>query len=763
MLVLDDLHAADEPSLLLLRFLVRQLGASRLLVVGAYRDVDPSLSDPLTTALTELVREPVTKSLALAGLGDREVAHFIELNTGEAPNDELVAAIHEETDGNPLFVGEIVRLLATEGGLDNAAARSRLTIPQSVRDVIARRVRHLSEECSRVLVLACVLGREFSLDALARLGGVSENELLDTLDEAMIAGVVSDLPGGGPGRLRFAHVLIRDTLYEGLTTARRVRLHRLTVEALENLYGEEPGSHLAELVHQSIAGRDFERGLRYARRAGDRALALLAYEEAARLYELALETLERSHPEDEATRCELLLSLGEGHARAGNMAAAKRTFLEAADIARRLGRSANLAHAAAGYGGRLAWPRAGEDDRLVPLLEEGLRALGDENIELRARLLGRLAGALRDEPLRDRRDRLSREAVELARRSGNPTALAYALDGRGAAIFGPDTVDECLALGDELCEVATRSGDREQAVAGHWLRSLAQLIVGDVRDAEVDLAAAARIADELRQPVQFWLVGATRATLALAAGRLDEAEELIPKALAFGEGNTRDAFAAYLFQRYTLNSFRGRVEELEATIRSSVDAYPNRPVFRCLLAHLYGQLGREPQAKRAFAELAAEGSSTLAFDQEWLYGMSLLAETCSLLSDRESAAVLYRLLRPYAALNAFDPPEGIRGSVSRYLGILAATTGHWSDAERHFEDALAMNGRMGARPWLAYTQHDYARMLIARDHPGDQDSAHELLRAALVTYRALGMDNYAVSASQLVHEIAQENAGVEPH
>jgi tetratricopeptide (TPR) repeat protein len=738
-LVFDDLHAADEPSLLLLQFLARQLGESRLLVIGAYRDVDPSLSDPLATALTELAREPVTKSLALTGLGDRDVAHFIELTTGEAPNDELVAAIQEETEGNPLFVGEIVRLLATEGNLENTAARSRLTIPQSVRDVIARRLRHLSGECNRVLVLACVLGREFSLAALARLGGVSENELLDTLDEAMIAGVVSDLPGA-PGRLRFAHVLIRDTLYEELTAARRVRLHRLTVEALEDLYGDEPGSHLAELVQQSVAGNDFERGLRYTRRAGDRALGLLAYEEAARLYELALEALALSDPDDEATRCELLLSLGEGHARAGNMTAAKRTFLDAADIARRLGRSANLAHAAAGYGGRLAWPRAGEDDRLVPLLEEGLAALDDENVELRARLLGRLAGALRDEHSRDRRDRLSRESVELARRSGNATALAYALDGRAAAIFGPDTVAECLALGDELCEVAAWSGDREQAVAGHWLRILAQVIVGDVREAEVDLAAAARTADELRQPGQLWLVGATRAILALAAGRLDEAEELIPKALAFGQGATRDAAAAYLFQRYTLNCFRSRPKELEATIRASVDEYPTRPVFRCLLARLHGQLGRGPQAKRALAELAVDDFSALPFDQEWLYGMSLLAETCSFLSDPALAAVLHRLLRPYAALNTLDPPDGIRGSVSRYLGILATTMERWSDAERHFEDALAMNDRMGARPWLAYTQDDYARMLSARDLPGDRDRAHELLRTARITYRALGMD-----------------------
>ena len=263
-----------------------------------------------------------------------------------------------------------MRLLAVEGLRSKSAAEVRLAIPQSVRDVIARRLTHLSGECYWMLVLASVLGREFALDALARVAGLSEEELLDALDEAMAARVVSDVPGVH-GRLRFAHVLIRDSLYDGLTSARRVRLHRLAVEALEAFYGDEPGPHLAELAHHSIAGRDFDRGLRYAARAADRALALLAYEESARLCEAALDALALGDLRDEKTRCELLLSLGEAEARAGNTAGAKRAFLNAADIARSLGLARELARAAAGYGGRIVWARAGGDDRLVPLLEEG--------------------------------------------------------------------------------------------------------------------------------------------------------------------------------------------------------------------------------------------------------------------------------------------------------------------------------------------------------------------------------------------------------
>jgi DNA-binding SARP family transcriptional activator/tetratricopeptide (TPR) repeat protein len=737
-LFLDDLHAADEPSLLLLQFLARELGESRLLLVGAYRNVDPSPTDPLTIALTELAREPVTRSIALAGLGEREVARFIELTSGEAPSEELVVTIHEETEGNPLFVGEIVRLLAAEGGLD-AREAPRLAIPQSVRDVIARRLRHLSENCNQVLVLASVLGREFGLVTLARLGRVPEVELLDTLDEAMAARVVSDVPGS-PGHLRFAHVLIRDTLYEGLTTVRRVRLHRLVVEALEALYGEEPGPHLAELAHHAIAGGDFEKGLRYARRAGDRALTLLAYEEATRLYETALEALDPSGTSDETARCGLLLSLGEAKIRAGDSPTAKKAFLDAAEIAQRLGLARELARAAAGYGGRIMYARAGGDDRLVPLLEEGLAELDDEDVELRVRLLARLAGALRDEHSRDRRDTLSREAVELARRSGNPRALAYALDGRAAAILAPDTVVECLTLGSELCKVAERIGDKERVVHGHWHRMIAEGMVGDIRDAELDIAAGSHIAEELRQPAQLWGLWASQAMHALAAGRLTGADELVAKAFAFGErAQPEMAIPVYRLQKHTLCEFRGGLEEIEPAIRDLVAEYPARLAFRCLLAHLWAQLGRMQEARRVFEELATNDFAALPFDMEWLLGMSLLAETSSLLADTDSARVLYELLLPWKAFNVADHPEAMRGSVSRYLGILASALQHFDEAEPHFEKALETNARMGARPWLAHTQRDYARMLLARNAGGDQEKAQQLLSQALMTYRELGM------------------------
>jgi DNA-binding SARP family transcriptional activator len=742
-LVLDDLHAADAPSLLLLRFLARELGSTRILILGAFRDVDPIPGQALTEMLVSVAREPVTRRLSLGGLSEAELAEYVELTASEISTPGLAAALHLETEGNPFFAGEIVRLLTAEGVASGSTPEVRLAIPDTVRDVIDRRLGHLSEGCHRMLVLASVLGREFALDALARVTALPGEELLSMLDEATAARVVYDVPGD-PGRLRFAHMLIRDTIYDGLTSARRVQLHRLVVEVLESLYGDQPDSHLAELAYHSVSGRDPNKGLQYAWRAGDRELGLLAYEEAGRLYGMALEALELAEPLPETARCELLLAVGEAEVRAGETVSAKRAFLEAAGIARRLGLRRELARAAAGYGGRFMWGRAAGDEQLVPLLGEGLAALADEDVGLRARLLARLAGALRDEHSRARRDRLSREAVELARRAGNTVALAYALDGRLAAISAPDTVDDCLALVRELRDVGERIGDPERVANALDHRRTRELMTGDLHEAEAALEAEGRLFDAIRQPMHRWQVQSTRAMFALATGRLTEAEALIPQAFASGERALPDmAIPVYRLQRDALRDLQGRLEEVEPPIRDLVTEYPARPVFRCVLVHVHARLRQVAEGQRALDDLAQDDFAGLPFDQEWLFGMSLLAEAASLLGDSDSGAILYRLLVPWAAFSAADHPEGFRGSIARYLGLLATTTRSWTDAQTHFEDALAANARMGARPWLAHTQADYARMLIARDGTGDRVRARELLDAARSIYRELGMESWA--------------------
>jgi hypothetical protein len=306
--------------------------------------------------------------------------------------------------------------------------------------------------------------REFDLDAPTGISGLERGAILELLDEAMEARVVSEV-AGAIGRMRFAHALIRDAAYHGLTRSRRVQLHRQVGEALEALYASNLDPHLAELAHhffESAAGGNGQKAVDYARRAGSRAVAILAYEEAVRLYEMALEALDSKEPPDEPTRCELLLSLGDAQARSGEWD----TFARAATAAKDLGLAELLARAAIGYGGRFVWLRAGKDRRLVPMRQDALAALPQEDSVLRVKLLARRAGAVRDQPSPRPIASISQEAVEMARRLGDPGTLAHALDSVFAGITYPQEVAEWRTTADELVQAGVAADDKERAFAG---------------------------------------------------------------------------------------------------------------------------------------------------------------------------------------------------------------------------------------------------------------------------------------------------------
>ncbi len=745
LIVLDDVHAADAPSLLLLQFVAGELADARILIVCAYRDVGVGSDARLASTLRELARQPATRRVQVRGLTEPDVARLIEASSGVAVRASVVAAVYRETEGNPFFVQEVVRLLLDEGRLETVAGEPswRLRIPQSVRDVIERRLERLSEECNRVLRLASVVGREFGLDVLERFSGAPRERLLETLDEAIEARVVAEIPAA-LGRLRFSHALIGQTLYNGISTGKRVRLHRELGEVLEELYASDREAHLAELAHhffEAAPGGDIGKAIEYARRAGDRAAALYGYEEAARLYRMALEALEFREESDDPARCDLLLSLGEALARAGEDAAAKAAFLEAAEIARGTRLSEQLARAALGYGGRYLWVRAGSDPHVVPLLEGALAALSDEDSPTRVRLLGRLACALRSDPDRERGAALSEQAVEMARRLGDAATLGYALDAHYGAHWWYDNPRQRLDFAAELAEAARESGDGERIAQAHTARAVALAELGRIAEADAAVADLIRVANEIRQPAQQWLGTATRAMLALFRGEFQEGESL--EGLAFRVGEPALPADAELLFRATINWLRkeqGRFEGLEAEMRRTAEEFWWYPMFRCFLAELYVDLDRRDDAQRVFDALVANGfEALLPRDNQWLLGASVLADVCAYLGDHDAACKLYDELLPVADLNVVGVGEGARGSVARSLGLLATLLGRHEEAEQHFQAGLLANERMGARPWVARTQHEYAQLLLARDAPGDRERARELLDTALETARALGM------------------------
>jgi len=750
LLFLDDLHAADAPSLLLLQFLAREVGSSSILVLAAYRSVDPIPGEPLRALLAAVAREPTTRRVSLKGLGETDIAEYVA-QAGQAASSDLVTALYEETEGNPLFMVEMVRLLAIEGrGLEPETPQIALDIPESIRDVITRRLEHLSDACNRVLVLASVLGREFAPAALARLAEISTDELVEQLDEAMTAGVLSHVPGSHD-RARFAHILIRDTLYDGLTAARRASLHRLAVDALSDVYRHDPGSHLAELAFHSIAGNDLDRGLELARSAADRALESLAYEEAARLYQVALDAAEASAAASRPVRGELLLAKGDAQILGGDGPAARETLLRTAAVAKADGDADLFGRAALAYGGRDIWgPRQEWDARYTPLLEEALAMSGEQDSVVRARLLTRLASAMRGSPDRQLLESLAVDAYEIAERLGDRSTVLYALDGRLAATGGPATAEARFRDGAKLMELATEAGDLERIFGAHEHVLYTSWALGD-------RAALTRTIDSMRQLVQELnlrafqsLVTVADAQFAASQGRYSEAEELITEALRLGErAQSWNVQTPHRLQMFVLRMQQDQLDGYEEVLSRSLDEWPGYTIFDCALARTYAQLGSLDEARMIFERLARNDFRDLSRDEDWLVNLSLLSEICAYLDDRPRARMLHAELSPFAEQNAVASGEICAGSVAQHVGRLAAQLELHDEAAEHFEAALDMNVRMGARPWIAHTQTDYAEMLLGRSARGDRNRAELLLAEAKRTYEELGMPRGLARADAL--------------
>jgi DNA-binding CsgD family transcriptional regulator len=792
LLVLDDLHWADRDSLALLSFVARELqrpepvAGPRLLLVGAYREEDLGQQHPLEDVLAELKHAPDYERIAIGGLGESEVAQYLVAVTGHDPRPSVVRRIHVETEGNPFYLRELVRHLLEEGrplGDDLGPAaesdEAELSVPEGVRRVVARRVARLAVGTRAALGVAAAFPRGFEPRVLRELLDQGDDALLDSLDEARRAGLIRAVTGR-PGLYRFVHALTRHAVYDELSASRRARLHHQIAETLERLHASDLESRLSDLAYhhaEALPVGDAAKALEFTIRTGDRAARMLAYEEAARHYErglriLDLETALESAPElakdgspsfdADLRRCDLLLALGETRRRAGHGALAKpspakRALLEAAEIARRLrprigGHEAGLRLARAALAYRGVMVDAGAVDAVrVALLEEALDGLDDGDSGLRARLLARLATELyfADQP--ERRVALSREAVAMARRVGDPAALAYALETSHLARWGPDNVAERIAITDELLGLAEAVGDPELMLLGQGWRVPDLLELGEITAVDAAIAAHARLAEALRQPFYRFNSTMWRAMRALLSGRLAEAEELSLQMLAIGR-QMQDPDAELLFgmQIFALRREQGRLGELEGAMRVLVARYDVMPAARCRLAYLYAALGREQAARAELDRLAACDFADLPRDLTWLSSATLLADACAMLGDARRAEPLYALLLPYAERTVVvDHAIACGGAVSRSLGLLAQILGRGEEAGRHFEHALGLHERLGAGPLLAWTRFEYARMLLANDGRAEAERAGALLDQALDTAHEMGLAELQAQATAL--------------
>jgi DNA-binding CsgD family transcriptional regulator len=763
LLVIEDAHWADRPTLALIRHLARAAWSARLLLLFTYRD--ESEPPELGELLADLRRSEEVVRIRLAGLTGEEVAELVagavgaDLAPGRRPDPELAelaTAIHDLTAGNAFLVCELWRALAETGAVEVvggtvrvAAPLAELGTPESVREVVSQRLSRLDPATTELLELAAVGGPGFELAPIREAAGLPEPDLLVALRQAIASGMLEEVAGRGLG-FRFTHELVRRALYDRLSLLRRAELHLRFGEGLEAT-GSPSGRRLVDLARHFEAAADLggaTRAIEYHRRAAAGASAALAYADAAAHLGAAIEI----GIESPAERGPVLIDLGSAANRAGEVAKALDAFSTAAEIARERSDPRLLAAAAIGYE-ETCWPPALADGKSVALLEEALTELDDSDQELRIALLAGLARALGFLSEPERAEIVRESAVALAREQGDERGLATILV-RSYWSRGSTPLPAILAMLTEARDIASELGEVEICTEAISWRVPTFVALCDLASARAEVGRLDSMAERTAQPVMNHIAQHYRSALALCDGNLAEAELTAERSREWGELlRGRGASGTYGVQMFGIRREQGRLAELAPAVRVLAGVPDRVGPWRPGLAALLAELGMENEARRELQRVASEGIERYRTSL-WLATLTYLTDASSALDDEGMASILYPELEPFAGTNVMiGHLVACYGSADRYLGMLAATLGERDRAEEHFERAMTMNQEMGASTWLAHTAYQYGRFLLGeRDR---RERAVPYLDQAASLAAALGLTG-------LTARIGSLDAGLAP-
>lgn len=754
--VLDDLQWGDAPSLQLLRHLLRSNEPMRMLVAGTYRDTDIGRAHLLAQLLPDLRRSNRGKRLPLSGLDEDGVAAMVSAAADrELSPDELEFAHHlaAETGGHPFCIEEVLLHLVETGILQRQGGRWALSgiwaglgIPEGVREVVMQRLARFPAATHDVLAAAAVIGQAFDVPLLAAVADGGMAVVVEALEAAERARLIRPVPSSA-NRYEFAHKLIRSSIYEDMPTSRRRWLHRDVGLALEQRGdNRERLNELAFHFGEAAVLGEGDRAVDYARQAGDKAAAMLAFEVAAAHYARARAALELSR-RDPGLACELLLAEAAALCQAGNDDFRAAAFA-AADAARDLGDADRLSRAALlflHFGPADPTVRLGE----VALIEEALKRLDEADSPARARLMAGLGAALTASGVAPA-GTLSRHAVAMARRLGDPMVLAQVLTSHHTALADLDGDGESLTVARELVALGEQLDDPETTFVGHMCRYASLVRAGIIGEADTTLETADALARELRQPIFAFHVVRLRAAQALLAGRIAEGEHLAEAMWQKGQetgvpGPTLDAMLIGF--RLSAREQQGRLADMDEELSQLVDGQPGWLLPMVVRARLHCDAGRPALAGPLFVGLKADGFGGIPRDQGWLETVIHLAAVSHALADAEAAAILYQILSPYVGQNTFTPVGSV-GPVDGALAVLAATMSRYDDAERHFAAAEELCGRLQAPGWTACVRARWAQMLRSTE-PGDSGRSLTLAAQALADAETLGLSGLAGQLREL--------------
>jgi DNA-binding CsgD family transcriptional regulator len=753
--VIEDGHWADTPTLLLLRYLARGSSEARALVLTTFRDTDADVPEALSAALVDLRRSEGVVRLRLAGLSHDEVSEFVQRAAGGDLGPELPAVAHalrELTGGNAFLMTELWRTLLEsetasvhDGSAGLAGALADLGSPEGVREVVSQRLSRLSTATIGLLELAAVAGPEFDLSVLGR-AGLADAELHASVEQAVAHGMIEEVPARALA-YQFTHELVRRALYDRMPGLRRAELHLRVAEALERAHGASDSRGLAELAHHfaAAAPRDGpRRAVEYSLLAGRAALTTLAFDEAGARFSAALEL----GIDDPRRRAETQLELGKARFRGGRSDEAMEAFRAAAQIARELGDAHVLATAAVGFE-EACWRPGITDEGAVEMLEEASLALGGGDSKLRVMLLAGLGRAHAFTGNYAASAAARESATAMARRLDDRLGLATVLM-RSYWSRGEESLEETLDMLSEAVALAEELGDNDlQTEAMEW-RIAGLIALGDLDMARHELATVHAMAERLRQPFTLHVAEHYASTLALCLGRLAEAEAAAQRSHEWSRLLTaRDASGIHGIQMFGIRREQGRLAELAAVTRLLAASERSREAWRPGLAALFADLDMHDDVRRELALVRQEGFDSLR-SSLWVASLTYLADACAAVDDEELAALVYAELAPLTGANVMiGHGVAFYGAADRYLGMLAATLGDHDRAIEHFEQALERNRTMGATTWVAHTLFAYGRTLRARGNDGDALQASAMLGEAAALAERVGMPTLLARARAL--------------
>jgi class 3 adenylate cyclase len=747
MLVLDDLHWADRPTLNLFRHLA-SVPLGRVLIVATYRDVELTATHALTGVLGAMTREPDVLRLSLKGFDHDEIAAFLEASAGHelgVEGREFAVVLWQETDGNPFFVSEVVRDLIETGRLvqdDRGYWRSTVSlnetgIPDTIRAVVRARASRLDEGDTTALSAASVVGRNFDLATLTATTGRPAAELLDVLEHAQTLALVSEVPDV-PGGFRFRHSLVHQAFYRDIGTTRRLMLHAQIADVIDAgaRDGVDDGARAIQVAEHLLAAGDLaDAGRRRDayRRAGEHTLAMLAPDEAVRWFGHALDAGDGADGEE---RCSLLLALGVAQRDAGSTEYGG-TLRAAGELARTVGSPELMARAAL-ENFRGFWSTSGSVDAdRIEELASARAALGDVDRPIAARVLATTAVELLYSDDEASRLGLADEALAMGRRVDEKATLAYLLRSWDLVHRLPWFLDERHDANHEHLAISGALGD---PVERFWALNNASILAlerGDTRRFEEVAPQVLPAARGTGQKLLEWIGGFISVSRHIIRCEWQLAEALMERTHQLGvECGQPDAGEVYASHLFEIRRAQGRSDELVDLLRAVIDAAPEIEAFRPALGVCYVDLDC-PDGRDLFEADVADRFARYRPNGMWLTSMMMNAEVASFFENLEAADFLLDVLSPWRDQVAWTGTTS-GGAVALAVGDLETQLGNFKEAEYDLGRALDLHRGFGAGAWVGRTLVATARLYLTRRASGDPEAARVALAEAAELAGSLG-------------------------